>query len=205
MGFGEAQLYGTQAQKEETDPHAKDCYGREFSARIFLQKLGTEGLRQFFGEDVHLNAMVEEIRRRAAEMPERFKVPVFVCDDTRFRNEVAFVRALSRSTGDRRGVDGVGGIDGAGASPPAAISGTVIKIVCRDAPPSGNDNHPSEREVDEIDGGMVDALVISSRAEGVQHLIAQFEAALNLPQLRAVRLALESSARFRDSLRSWGV
>jgi len=207
MGFSDDQLWGTQAEKERIYPEgARDANGHKLSARIFLQRLGTEGLRQCFGENIHFDGMVHEIRQRAAAFSGRgVGQPAFVCDDTRFKNEVHKVRSLLSATGNHRAPEGVGGIDGLGGRNPPAICGTVIKIVCTDAPPSGNDNHPSEREIDEIDGGMVDAVVISSRAQGVAHLINQFEEVLSWPNLRAVRLALETSSRFRDSLRSFGV
>lgn len=191
MGFSDEQLYGTQEQKEAIDPR----YG--FSARIFLQKLGTEGLRQCFGQNIHLEGMMQEIRTLAAAAKNerragfggRDRAPVFVCDDARFKNESAYVRSLIFKT----------------ENDTPAFNGTVIKIVCTDAPPSGNDNHPSEMEIDQIDGGMVDAVVVSSRARGVTHLIGEFEAALSLPKLRAVRVALNASQNFRDSLRSFGI
>lgn len=218
MGFSDDQLWGTQEEKEFVDPAgARDANGFGMSARLFLQRLGTEGLRQCFGEDIHVDGMMQQIRRRTAELDSYHLrtplenrhggriSPVFVCDDARFKNEVRKVRALLRATGNHRAPDGVGGIDGVGGKNPPVICGTVIKVICTDAPPSGNDNHPSEREIDEIDGGMVDAVVVSSRAHGVDHLIAEFEEALRAPKLRAVRLALEDSARFRDSLRSFGV
>ena len=57
FGFSTAQLWGTQAEKEATDPR----YG--FSPRWLLQRLGTEGLRHEFGEDVHVRALAHALAR----------------------------------------------------------------------------------------------------------------------------------------------
>ena len=52
FGFSDGQLWGSQADKEAIDRR----YG--FSPRWLLQRLGTEGLRAEFGEDVHVRAVV---------------------------------------------------------------------------------------------------------------------------------------------------
>lgn len=75
MGFSHAQLYGSQAEKDAIDPR----YG--MSAREFLQRLGTEGMRAEYGDDVHVRAML----RRCAPGGR------YVCDDVRFSNEVAAI------------------------------------------------------------------------------------------------------------------
>lgn len=77
MGFSHAQLYGTQAEKEAIDPR----YG--MSARTFLQRLGTEGMRAEYGLDVHVRAML----RRCAPGG------LYVVDDVRFVDEVAAINA----------------------------------------------------------------------------------------------------------------
>jgi hypothetical protein len=75
------QCYGTQAQKEAIDPR----YG--FSARSFLQKLGTEGCRHVLGANVWIDALVAKLRR---ERP-----GVAVIEDMRFENEAAAIRAMN--------------------------------------------------------------------------------------------------------------
>ena len=164
MGFSDAQLYGTQAEKEAVDPR----YG--FSARTFLQRLGTDGLRTFFGPDVHVNALLRQIALEGLASPER---PTYVIDDVRFPNEVAAV------------VDNEGMVHG------KAI-GTCIKIECTDAPVmSAGATHASETEIDRVPEGLVSAIITSSRAQGVGHLIETFEWALdNNPRLSMLRKAL---------------
>ena len=73
LGFSHEQLYGTQEQKETDDPR----YG--FSARWFLQKLGTEGCRAVLGDDVWTRACLLAIERDAPA--------VAVIEDVRFKNE----------------------------------------------------------------------------------------------------------------------
>ena len=82
MGFSDAQLYGSQAEKEAVDPR----YG--MSARRFLQLLGTEGLRHEFGPDVHVHALLHSIEEDDARTDTH---NVYVVDDTRFTNEVAAI------------------------------------------------------------------------------------------------------------------
>lgn len=77
MGFHDHQLYGSQAQKEAIDPR----YG--ISARTFLQRLGTEGLRGEYGDDVHVRALLRRCRPGG----------LYVCDDVRFADEVAAINA----------------------------------------------------------------------------------------------------------------
>ena len=87
LGFSHGQLYGTQEQKETTDPR----YG--FSCRWFLQKLGTEGCRAVLGQQVWLRALFDRI---LDEMP-----PVAVIDDVRFTNE-------AKTVGGTRGCNRIG-------------------------------------------------------------------------------------------------
>lgn len=75
MGFSDQQLWGTQAEKEAIDPR----YG--MSARTFLQRLGTEGMRAHFGEDVHVRAMLARCREDG----------LYCCDDVRFADECAAI------------------------------------------------------------------------------------------------------------------
>lgn len=73
LNFRDEQLYGTQAQKEAID----ERYG--FSARWFLQRLGTEGIRAVMGEDIWTHTCLARIKR---DMPD-----LAVIDDMRFINE----------------------------------------------------------------------------------------------------------------------
>lgn len=87
MNFSDEQLYGAQAEKERIDPR----YG--FSARHFLQRLGTEGMRAEFGDDVWVDLMLNHIRR---DNP-----LVAVTDDCRFLNEAVKILAYSDGAGGR--------------------------------------------------------------------------------------------------------
>ena len=73
LDLTEEQVYGTQAQKEEIDPR----YGH--SARWFLQRIGTEGCRNTFGEDFWTKQCLEMILRQNQRL--------CVIEDTRFINE----------------------------------------------------------------------------------------------------------------------
>jgi hypothetical protein len=200
MGFSDAQLYGTQEEKEsrvlpcpglENGPEygaIRDARGEVMSARVFLQKLGTEGIRQNLGPLTWCEALRYNIAQDAAARGYDGSgtgpgVPatdlVYVVDDARFINEVEFVKRLT----DRDGLP--------------KFFGTTIKLVCTDAPPSGNDNHPSEAEVDRIPANLIDAVATSSRAQGTEHLIEQVEAALALDHMANLRGALNRSAMAR--------
>lgn len=76
--FSDEQLYGTQAQKEADDPRYN------FSPRWLLQRLGTEGIRKVFGEDIWIDTMINRIRRDRPTLA--------VCDDVRFVNESTRIR-----------------------------------------------------------------------------------------------------------------
>jgi len=73
LGFTDEQVYGTQDQKEAVDAR----YG--FSARWFLQRLGTEGCRAVLGEDVWTDACLRRINLDAPRLA--------VIEDVRFLNE----------------------------------------------------------------------------------------------------------------------
>lgn len=79
FGFSDAQLYGSQADKDAVDPR----WG--VSPREALQRLGTDGCREVLGPDVWLDAL---FRRIHAERP-RFAV----IDDVRFPNEARAIHA----------------------------------------------------------------------------------------------------------------
>lgn len=161
MDFSDAQLWGTQEAKEATDPR----YG--FSARTFLQRLGTDGLRTFFGPDVHIHALLQEIAFE--ELANSCSHLTYVIDDVRFSNEVDAVVDSRQHTG------------------------VCIKIICEDAPlmPEGA-GHASETGIDKVYPGHISAVIRSSRAQGVEHLIATFEEALDTnPKLSTLRTVLE--------------
>ena len=73
LGFTDEQVYGTQEQKEAIDPR----YGH--SARWFLQRIGTEGCRNTFGEDFWTKMCIDTIVRQ--------NQPLVVIEDMRFLNE----------------------------------------------------------------------------------------------------------------------
>ncbi len=81
-GFRHEQLYGTQAQKEAVDEELG------FSARWFLQVLGTDFLRNQVRTDFHLIRMKRAIDQAAAEGYE-----TVIIHDCRFPNEAESVRA----------------------------------------------------------------------------------------------------------------
>ncbi len=164
MNFSDDQLYGTQAQKEEIDPR----YG--MSARIFLQKLGTEGIRENLGPMVWCQALENFISKDFLEKApandnedpsETFgnEDAIYVVDDARFPNEIEFINGLGERTGNN-------------------IRGYAIKVTCTDAPASGNDAHPSEAGIDLVPRDQLAADIVSSRAQGIDHLIGEFERAL---------------------------
>lgn len=168
MGFSDAQLYGSQAEKEAFDTNgARDAKGDLLSARLFLQRLGTEGLREHFGQNVHLDALVYRMRNDydAAQTTETERPVVFGVDDVRFPNEAVYLNELEHE------------------------HAWVIKLVCTDAPPSGNDSHPSERGIDEVPESEIAATITSSRALGTEDLIAKFEFALDT-RLKPLKTAL---------------
>lgn len=78
MNFSDEQLFGPQSAKEAIDPR----YG--MSPRRFLELLGTEGLREEFGEDIHIQNLVRRLRLTAQVLPDA----IYAVDDVRFPNEV---------------------------------------------------------------------------------------------------------------------
>lgn len=83
MLFTDEQLYGTQAQKEAPDIR----YG--FSARTFLQRLGTDGIRDVLGTDVWITACLRKIK---VEGPD-----VAIVEDLRFINEACAFRNADKT------------------------------------------------------------------------------------------------------------
>lgn len=160
MAFSDSQLYGTQTDKEAIDPR----YG--ISARTFLQRLGTEGLREEFGPDVHIRALFHQIERHDDLHEGHY---VYVVDDVRFPNEVAAIVNAEQ------------------------YIGACVKLICEDAP-AGAGDHASERGIDLVPSEHIAATVIGSRAKGQEAGIAAFEAALrNTPRLAPIRRMLDES------------
>jgi hypothetical protein len=168
MDFSDAQLWGSQADKEAIDPR----YG--FSARTFLQRLGTDGLRTFFGPDVHVDALLRNIAEEGLQSASH---PTYVIDDVRFPNEVAAVV-------ESRHHDGV-----------------CIKIVCEDAPGMAEGSgHASETGIDKVYPEHISVTVRSTRRQGVMHLVNAFERELHTnPKLSLLRRALEENRTLKGA------
>lgn len=165
MDFSDAQLWGTQAEKEAIDPR----YG--FSCRQFLQRLGTEGMRREFGEDIHLDTLVKNADPYNSSDRQR----LYIVDDALFVNEVAYLNTLGLAHG------------------PHYMRGATLKIVCTDAPPPPPEvaDHPSEREIDLVPEYDLAATITSSRALGREHLCGEVERALaTVPALVAFKALL---------------
>lgn len=163
LGFSDAQLWGTQEQKEA--PAFINAAGVQQSARQFLQLLGTEGLRQEFGYNIHLDALVRQIEELDAVSEDHH---VYVVDDVRFPNEVSYLVEDE------------------------SFIGACVKIVCTDLPANDNGGHGSETGIDAVPGEQIAATVTSSRLAGVEHLIAQLEDALaRAPALRRFKRVLD--------------
>lgn len=160
MSFSDEQLYGTQAQKEAIDPR----YG--ISARRFLQLLGTEGLREEFGPDVHVRALLHTIEQDDAQNAGH---GVYVVDDARFVNEVATVVESENH------------------------HGACIKLVCTDAPVTPGGEHSSEAGIDLIPEELITTTLVGSRALGVEDLRQKLEHALRaVPRLFPIARALDA-------------
>lgn len=163
FGFTDAQLWGTQEQKSAVDAR----YG--FSARWLLQRLGTEGLRDNFGPDIHQRALLHAVRRREAARPAGAPPRLYVVDDVRFPDDAHFIAA--------------GGPD---------FRGAVLKIVATDAPPTGpHAAHASERAIDEVPAADVAATLLVRRADGIAAMLAGVDEALrSAPGLAPLHAAL---------------
>lgn len=173
MGFSDTQLFGTQAEKEATDPNgARDARGNLLSARTFLQKMGTEGLRENFGRDVHLDALLYRIRESYAseipcDDPLKDDHVVYVVDDCRFPDEVNYFLDLENE------------------------HSWVVKVICTDAPFTAG-VHSSESGIDSVPANAIEATVTSARTLGTEDLIAKFEFALDT-RLKPLKAALIES------------
>ncbi len=160
MGFSDEQLFGPQAVKEAIDPR----YG--MSPRQFLERLGTEGMREEFGEDIHVRNLVRRLGIAAKATPGA----IYAIDDVRFPNEA---KELSNY-------------------------GPVIKVVCTDAPEKVTP-HASEQAVDLVPPTFITAEVVSSRAQGIDHLCYEFEAVLASSwRLANIRRALYANKESND-------
>lgn len=167
MKFSDAQLYGTQAQKEAMDPR----YG--FSARDFMRSMGTEGLRDCFWPEIHIEGLMRTLEREELEDRDA----LHLVDDLRFLNEAGAFGQVNPSI-DRH------------------HHTAVMKIVCTDAPPV-NTLHRSEAEIDLVPAEHIAATVVSSKAQGLQHLYSEIDRAFaTAPRLAPFRrLLVEGSAR----------
>jgi hypothetical protein len=159
MRFTDAQIYGTQAEKEALDPR----YG--FSGREFCKRLGTEGLRDEFGDMIHLRRLAELLAKEDAETDfDR----LYVVDDCRFRNEAEFFAFPELHD----------------------MHSAVIKIVATDVPV--DQRHASEAEVLLVPEDQLAATVVSSRAQGLAHLCTELMAAFAAePRLAKFRRVLD--------------
>jgi hypothetical protein len=167
MGFSDQQLWGPQEEKEREV--CWDVLGQGMSARRFLQLLGTEGLREEFGPNIHLDALSRQIDRMDSESEDHH---VFVVDDVRFPNEVDYVVQSED------------------------FIGACVKLVCTDLPANDNGSHVSETGVDGVPEEQVAATVTSSRLLGTTDLVRKFEHALEAtPRLRSFKRVLDDGRR----------
>lgn len=98
FGFTDAQLYGD--QKELIDPNWK------ITPRSALQRLGTEGVRNIFGENTWINSLALRMREDPNDRN-------WVISDMRFMNEVAAIKIWGGFAVriDRRAAGASGGIE----------------------------------------------------------------------------------------------
>jgi sulfite reductase beta subunit-like hemoprotein len=166
FGFSDAQIWGTQEEKAAIDPRYR------VSPRWLLQRLGTEGLREQFGEDIHLRALLDTLRREEAARPVGASPRLYVVDDVRFPNDVRFVAA--------------GGAD---------YHGAVLKIVVSDAPTEPEHAaHASEIAIDDAREADIGATIVSARTEGVSSLLAKVDHVLRTaPAFAALGPALRGA------------
>lgn len=79
FGLTQSQLYGSQEDKERTDPRYN------VSPRWLMTHVGEEGCRAVFGDDFWVDRLVEMIRSDIS--------PLVVVEDVRYANEAAVLRA----------------------------------------------------------------------------------------------------------------
>jgi len=164
FAFSDAQLWGSQADKEATDPR----YG--FSSRWLLQRLGNEGLREEFGEDIHQRALLHGLRRAEAARPAGAPPRLYVVDDVRFPDDARFIAS--------------GGPDHTGA---------VLRLVAPDAPPAAHGGHASETAIDRVRPEDIAATIVAPRAQGIDRMQAAVVAALRGPAFDGIRPALTAA------------
>jgi len=170
FGLSDAQVWGTQAEKEAVDPR----YG--FSPRWLLQRMGTEGLRAEFGADVHHRALARALRAETAPHVRPAAPTLFVVDDVRFPDDAAFIAELRTMAGPE-------------------FRGAVMKVVATDVPRGESSAHASERAIDDVRPEHVAVTIVSSRAQGPAHLLAAVDEALRVaPGLAPLRPALRTLA-----------
>lgn len=165
MNFTDKQLYGTQAEKERIDPR----YG--MSARTFVKKAGTEGLRECFWPTIHVDGLMRTLEREESDEFDQ----MYCVDDCRFLNEAAAFGEVN-------------------ASIEKPHRTAVIKLVCTDAPPVDL-SHRSEAEIDLVPPEHIAATVVSSRIQGLDHLYSEIEKAFErAPRLAPFRRLLREGA-----------
>lgn len=165
MNFTDKQLYGTQAEKERIDPR----YG--MSARTFVKKAGTEGLRECFWPTIHVDGLMRTLEREESEEFDQ----MYCVDDCRFLNEATEFGEVN-------------------ASIEKPHRTAVIKLICTDAPPVDL-SHRSEAEIALVPPEHIAATVVSSRAQGLEHLFSEVEKAFErAPRLAPFRRLLREGA-----------
>lgn len=81
-GFSDAQIYGTQAEKEAVDPRCNT------SPRKAAQDLGTN-MREVFGENIWVDTCLDSINRDLVDIRE--KQVILLIDDLRYKNEAELI------------------------------------------------------------------------------------------------------------------
>lgn len=149
--FTDEQIEGSQTSKETLDPR------HNLTPRDAMQRLGEAG-RNHLGNEVWIRACLDQIRedsQRHVQQPRLYTI-----SDVRYRNEAEIVRDLARSFGDH------------------GIWPVLVRLNCLDAPPAGNPNHPSEREVSEIPLETFSFEVFWQRVPRTNELIERLEKCL---------------------------
>jgi ABC-type dipeptide/oligopeptide/nickel transport system ATPase component len=112
------------------------------SAIEFLQKLGN-GAREEIHPSVWVTAATTSILRLYEKDPVR---NLFVIDDVRYINEAEILHNSPE------------------------FLGYVVKLICPDAQTTRDPNHPSEAQVDQVTGNLINAVIESFRSDGAQDL-----------------------------------
>lgn len=170
LNFSDEQLYGSQFEKNAIDQR----YG--FSARWFLQRLGTDGLRKEFGENVHVDAVIRELRKKDPSK-------LYVVDDLRFTGEA---EALLDCEDLNVSFIKINGVDA--PKPPAkepntwlgTMSMKALKLFAATESVTPL-NHASETSIDQIPEAYFCDVIWNYKELGVENFYAQIEAAIRMP------------------------